>query len=140
MAFTELDYVREYKNDINAFLIRAMKKVNTYTTEDLERIKTSFVKTMKYCNTILGKKAFRTIRKDGYRGRINKALFEMFSVCFSELNENQLENIQSQKEKFVEAYAALFDDQGFRSALRSGKINDCIRRMERGRMLVGEFL
>lgn len=140
IAFTELDYVTEYKNDIDAFLIRAMKKVNAYTTEDLERIKSSFVKTMKYCNTILGEKAFRTIRKDGYRGRINKALFEMFSVCFSELNENQLENIQSQKEKFVEAYAALFDDQGFRSALRSGKRNDCIRRIERGRMLVGEFL
>lgn len=140
MAFTELDYVTEYKNDIDAFLIRAMKKVNEYTTEDLERIKTSFVKTMKYCNIVLEEKAFRTIGKDGRRGRINKALFEMFSVCFSELTENQLKNIEAQKDKFVEAYAALFDDQGFRAALRSGKRNDCIRRIERGRILVGEFI
>ena len=140
MAFTELDFSTEYNGDIDGFLINTMKKVNEYTEEDLERIKASFVKTMKYCHRILGKNAFRTIGKDGRRGRINKALFEVFSVCFSELDEKQIRKIEIKKDNFLEAYAALFDDNSFRSALRSGKRLDCKRRIERGRELVGEFI
>ena len=140
MAFTELDYTTEYNGDIDQFLIKTMKRINDYSKEDLERIKVSFVKTMKYCNRILGKKAFRTIGKDGRRGKINKALFEVFSVCFSELNETQLKSIETQKDSFIEAYTSLFDEQRFRSALRSGKRIDCKRRIERGRKLVGEFI
>ena len=140
MAFTELDYTTEFNGDIDAFLIKTMKKINGYSEKELERIKSSFVKTMKYCNRILGRMSFRTIGKNGRRGKINKALFEMFSVCFSELSEKQLNEIETQKDVFLEAYAALFDEPQFRSALRSGKKIDCRRRIDRGRKLIGEFI
>ena len=140
MAFTELDFSTEYNGDVDRYLINTMKKVNEYAEKDLERIRASFVKTMKSCHRILGKKAFRTIGKDGRRGKINKALFEVFSVCFSELNETQIQKIEMQKDSFIKAYVALFEDSSFRSALRSGKRLDCKRRIERGRKLVGEFI
>ena len=140
MAFTELDYRIEYKDDIDHFLILTMKKVNNYSDTDLKRIEKNFLKVMRYSKDIFGKNAFRKIGDGGRRGPINKALFELFSVCFSELEEEQLVKIVNNREKFLKRYENLFQEKDFISALRSGKRTDCIRRINRGRELIKEFI
>lgn len=140
MAFTELDYETEYKNDIDQFLILTMKKVNYYEDKELKRIEQSFVKVMNYSKRLFGSYAFRKIGSGGRRGPINKALFELFSVCFSELEEEQLDKIVVKKDEFMVQYEKLFQEKEFISALKSGKRTDCIRRMKRGKKLIKGFI
>ena len=140
MAFTELDYHTEYKDDIDAFLVLAMKRVNDYEEAQLSRIKKNFYKVMEYTKEIFGRLAFRKINEEGRRGPINKALFELFSVCFAELEESQLNRLLDNREKFLKKYEELFHEREFVSAIKSGKKSDCIRRINRGRELIKEFL
>lgn len=143
MAFTILDYKTDYKDDIDAFLILAMKTVNAYNDDDdirLKRIVQNFSKVMRYSKSIFGKNAFRKIGDGERRRPINKALFELFSVCFSELEKGQLDKIVAKRELFLSEYAKLFQEKEFLSALRSGKRTDCIKRIDRGRQLIKEFI
>ncbi len=140
MAFTELDYSVEYQDDIDAFLIKAMKKVNAYNEEELKRIEESFCRVMKYCRIIFGRYAFRRIGEGGRRGPINKALFELWSVCFSKLKEEELGELSRQSGKFMEKYAGLFQKKEFIQALKSGKRTDCVKRINEGEMLTEELL
>ena len=82
MAFTELDYQTEYKDDIDHFLILTMKKINDYSDKDLKRIEKNFMKVMRYSKDIFEKNAFRKVWDGGRRGPINKALFELFPFAF----------------------------------------------------------
>lgn len=140
MAFTELDYQTEYKDDIDNFLILTMKKINEYEDRELERIEQNFLKVMRYSHKIFEWNAFRKIGDGGRRGPINKALFELFSVCFSELSEKQLDKIVTKREDFMKEYEKLFQEKEFVSALKSGKRTDFVRRINRGRELVRKFL
>ena len=79
-AFTELDYEKEYEDDIDAFLIKTMKKINTYEEKELERLERNFNRVMIYCRDVFGKYAFRRIGMDRRRGPINKAIFELWAI------------------------------------------------------------
>lgn len=141
IAFTELDYVKEYKENIDDFLIKAMKKVNDhYNDEDIERIKKSFERVMIYCTKIFGKYAFRRFNEKGRRGPVNKAVFELWTVCFSELSDEQLAQLEKNKERFFEKYAKLQLDNAFITDIGSGSQTAVVRRIELGRKLVKEFI
>ncbi|MFR3320506.1 MAG: DUF262 domain-containing protein [Lachnospiraceae bacterium] len=141
IAFTELDYVKEYKENIDDFLIKAMKKVNDhYNEEDIERIKKSFERVMIYCTKIFGKYAFRRFNEKGRRGPVNKAVFELWTVCFSELSDEQLAQLEKNKERFFEKYAKMQLDNAFITDIGSGSQTAVIRRIELGRKLVKEFI
>lgn len=140
MAFSELDYKTEYKDDIDSFLILAMKKINDYGDVELRKIEKNFLKAMRYSKEIFGNNAFRKIGDKGQRGPMNKALFELFSVCFSELSEAQLDKLAAKREGFLKKYEELFHEKEFLSALKSGKRTDCVRRIDRGRELIKEFI
>ncbi|MCD7955906.1 MAG: hypothetical protein LUG93_09200 [Lachnospiraceae bacterium] len=100
LAFTELDYRKEYNGNIDSYLIKVMKLVNTYQEKDIDRIKISFRKIMKYCYQIFGRYAFRKYSQTGRRGSINKALFEIWSFCFSKLSDEDLEQLIIYKDIF----------------------------------------
>ena len=141
IAFTEMNYQTEYKDDIDIFLILTMKKVNKdYRDADLERIEQNFLKVMRYSKEIFGRNAFRKVGDGGRRGPINKALFELFSVCFTELKEEQLDKIVEKREFFLKKYESLFQEKEFISALKSGKKTDCVKRINRGREMIKEFI
>ena len=137
MAFTKLDYQIKYKDDIDAFLIMTMKEVKD---SDLKHIEYNFLKVMRYAKEIFGDYAFRKVSDRGRRGPINKALFELISVCFSELTEEQLDKIVIKREEFLKQYTKLFQEKEFISALKSGKKTDCVNRINRGRKLIEEFI
>ena len=59
IAFTELDSKKEYKGNIDEYLIKAMKLVNNYDDVEIKRVEKSFKRIMKYCSKIFGKYAFR---------------------------------------------------------------------------------
>lgn len=140
LAFTELDYRKEYAGNIDSFLIKALKQANTYHTEKIESIENDFKRIMRSCYEIFGKYAFRKYNEKMRRGPINKAIFEIWSVCFSELTEEQLECLKGQKEEFIARFGKLLLDKEFALALKAGDRYSTVRRIEMARNMVKEFL
>ena len=138
IAFTELDYEKEYKGNIDSYLIKALKQVNNYSDEEIKSVENNFKRIMNYCKEIFGKYAFRKFNKKR-RGPVNKALFELWAVCFSELSNQQLDKIVNNKESFLEELRELFQNSEFINALKAGDQYSIARRMELGRKLVKNF-
>ncbi len=140
IAFTELDFKKEYKGNIDEYLIKAMKLVNTYDKEDLERIEKSFKRIMNYCTKVFGKYAFRKYNKNQRRGPINKAIFEMWIVCFSELSDSQLNKLVYDQRQFLKRFEKRQQDNDFVTAVKAGDQYSVNRRIEMARELVREFI
>lgn len=140
LAFTELDYRNEYKGNIDNFLIKALKQVNTYDEIKLAAIEDNFKRVMKYCNLIFGNYAFRKYNTNWRRGPVNKAIFEIWAVCFSELADTQLDQIVKKRVLFMDEFGTLLQNPEFVTALKSGDQYSAIRRIDMVRNLVKEFL
>lgn len=140
LSFTELDYEKEYKGNIDSFLIKGLKKANTFDEKDCVRVTRRFVRVMKACKSIFGKYAFRKYNRDFRRGPINKAIFEIWAICFGELSNKQLKSIEMNKDEFLCQFGQLLEDQDFAVALKAGDKYSFVKRIEMSRDLIEEFL
>lgn len=140
IAFTELDYQTLYKGNIDNYLIAAMKWVNTIGDTEAEWILHSFKRIMKYCTDIFGTLAFRRYTKDKSgkyrRGPINKALFELWSICFSQMSDAQLDIIVDRNTEFIDGFYACMQTNDFLTALKGGDASSLAKRVR----LANEFL
>lgn len=140
LAFTEIDYRKDYKGNIDNYLIKAMKQINQYDESRLEEIDANFRQVMVRCSTLFGRLAFRKYRKNGRRGPINKALFEMWSVCLIELSQKEFQRVMEQKSALIERFGQLLEENEFLTELKAGDQYSTIRRIERVRQLLKEFI
>lgn len=140
IAFTELDYSTDYKGSIDNYLIMAMKKMNRSAEEELERIKHNFIKIMKICHLIFGKYAFRRINEVGRRGPINKAIFELWSVCFNDMSDNQINSLIEKKEEVLERLKMLLQDREYSTWIKSGDRYSMDNRIKRTKLMLMEVL
>lgn len=140
LSFTELDYRKEYRGNIDNFLIKGLKKANNFGEEDILRVTKQFVRVMNVCKEVFGKYAFRKYNKDFRRGPINKAIFEIWAICFSELDNMQLEKIKKNKDKFVIEFGEILVSTEFATALKAGDQYSLIKRVDTCRKFVKEFL
>lgn len=140
IAFTELNYREEYRGNIDNYLIKAMKKVNTYNGEQLEEIRYRFKRVMTYCTEIFGEYAFRKYNLNWRRGPINKAIFELWSVCFTELSDQQLDRVKDQRNSFLTSFGLLMQNSDFITALKAGDQYSTAKRIEMARKLVKEYV
>lgn len=140
LSFTELDYKKEYKGNINDFLIKGLKKANTFEEKEIERVTENFMRIMNVCREVFGKYAFRKYNQNFRRGPINKAIFEIWAICLSELDEEQLDKIKKRKDRFVAEFGKLLANSEFATVLKAGDRYSLIRRIEMSRKLVKEFL
>lgn len=140
LSFTELNYKEEYKGNIDNFLIKGLKRANDFDEGDIARVTGRFVQVMNACRFIFGKYAFRKYNKDFRRGPINKAIFEIWAICFGELTGEQLEKLKKSKDEFVNKFGDLLADTEFATALKAGDPYSFIKRIELSRQFVKEFL
>lgn len=140
LSFTELDYEKEYKGNIDNFLIKGLKEANVFDANDCGRVIRRFVRVMKACKSIFGKYAFRKYNKDFRRGPINKAIFEIWAICFGELNVIQLKRIEKNKDEFLRQFGELLENSDFAVALKAGDRYSFMKRIEMSRELIEEFL
>lgn len=82
MAFTELDYQTEYKDDIDHFLILTMKKINDYSDKDLKRIEKNFMKVMRYSKDIFEKMPFGKLGTVDGEDRLTRRFSNFFPFVF----------------------------------------------------------
>lgn len=95
---------------------------------------------MNYCAKIFGKYAFRKYNKNQRRGPINKAIFEMWVVCFSELTEKQLQTLENNKDQFLKSFEKIQQESTFITTVKAGDQYSVVRRIDIARDLVKEFI
>ncbi len=140
LSFTELDYKKEYRGNIDNFLIKGLKKANTFNEDDIKRVTERFIRVMNVCRSVFGKYAFRKYNKNFRRGPINKAIFEIWTICFNELSDEKIEKIKMHKNEFIDQFGDLLLDSEFAMTLRSGDQYSFIKRIEMTRRFLKEFL
>lgn len=140
IAFTELDYKTDYKGNIDEFLIKGLKKVNNYSEEEINRVKSNFIRVMNACKDILGRYAFRKYNEEFRRGPINKALYELFSICFNELTDEQIQKIFNKKQEFICEFRKLLNKDDFIIAIKSGDIYSYNKRVDIGKSFIKRFI
>ena len=142
LAFTNLDYRTEYKGNIDSFLIKAMRFLNNCKPEKLQEIRNDFFRVMRTCHQIFGKFAFRryAIDADWRRGPLNKAVFELWSVCLHELRDEQLFHMEERKKDILIGFGRLLKDPKFVADLRSGDSAAVIRRVDTARKFIKEYI
>lgn len=123
----ETDYT--YEDDLDTFMNRSLDKYAELTDTKRSAIETRFKAAMVLSKKIFGDAAF--CKKKDYK-RINKALFEVISVSFARLSEDERTRILNKKNKFKrEFYEAI--SNSFADSLTSntgGKSNIAIRHRE----------
>ncbi len=115
-------YINEpssYVPDLDSFLNDSMARLSSITENELDQIREDFKASMSLAHEIFGKWAFR--KADLYPDRrkpINKALFEVWSVCLAKLNNTERTVIKAKKEELMTKLVKLLkEDNTFWNAI-----------------------
>lgn len=140
ISFTVMNFREEYKGNIDSYLIKGLKLANTFDEEQKEKVSAKFIRTMDACSNIFGRLAFRKYNSKYRRGPINKAIFEIWSICFNDLTDGQLKKIIDNKDKFIDRFGELLADNNFSTMLKSGDQYSYSKRIETCENMVKEFI
>lgn len=143
IAFFKLGLTQYRQPEMDGFLIRAMKVINSMADDEIIQMRAAFVRSMRAAAAIFGNDAFRK-RYSPVAGRlpINKALFEAISVNLATMDDDQITRLIAKSAEVRDNFVALCSDRAFESAISQGtgdiaKVN---RRFTRIRELFVEAL
>lgn len=113
---------QEYEPDLDSFMTKGMNVLKTKTNEEnRNRIKLDFIKAMETSIAIFGIDAFRKRKGiDDRRKPINKALFESFSVAFSQLSSQNTHLLIERSDKLKAKFIELNNEPKFENSISSG--------------------
>ncbi|ESY27447.1 DUF262 domain-containing protein [Mesorhizobium sp. LNJC391B00] len=99
------------RNDLDAYLSEAMRRINTLDSDSLAAIEREFYAAMETARAIFGNDAFRKrYRESDDRKPVSKALFEAWSVNLAKLDESEREvlirNREAVRSGFIELMSA----------------------------------
>lgn len=129
LAFYELGVEnygsKEYGQDLDTFMSKAMASVYDKTDDDLDIIKLKFANSMKLAKSIFGKETFRKVYRDYKRiPPINKALFDAISTQFAFLNNDEVIKLKENKAFLKKQLKTeLSNDEAFFKSLTSSTGN-----------------
>jgi len=120
LAFYVLDPSESYRS-MDLFLNDSIRILNKMPDEKLSDIERRFDCAMRLSQELLGENAFRRFEPDSgtWAGKINKALFETFSVALARLDEEGRSRLQALSD-FSERFKALFassSEESFSSSI-----------------------
>lgn len=110
-------------NNMGEFLDEAMEKLdNIKDDEKLNELRNSLFETLEFSEKILGEKHrfSRSIAKKEKTNTLNRSLFDVLTVCFSEIKDKQ--NFVSKKDEFRDKLGELLKDESseFSRAITEG--------------------
>jgi hypothetical protein len=109
-AFYLLGY-EEYKGDMDDFLANTLKKMNTFSSTELNNLSDLFKKSMINNYILFGRHSFRKHKNpDERRSVINAALFDVFSVFCTKYSESI---INDRKDIILNSFYDLMQDEAF---------------------------
>lgn len=111
-------YFSEYKQgDMDDFLSNSMEKINSFADEHIFSLKEKFFLAMKRALAIFGTYAFRKSIPGQRRTPINKSLFEVWSVIFTNMSQDEYEILIKRKEQLFKNIQELYDEEYFQRAV-----------------------
>lgn len=122
LAFRIRKYTDYTEGDLDGFLNDAMRQINEMSESSLRRLRESFETAMNRAYIVFGDDAFRKrFYADSHKSPINKALFEAWSVAFSQLSPEIFSVIQDRKSKLRDiSMVRLNTDADFLSSISIG--------------------
>lgn len=135
LAFRLLDYRTDYSGDMDAFLGKALKKMNQMSRDQLKRLERDFQRTMEKSFEFFGTRNFR-LPTESTRGRINIALLESVACFFAEQDDSFLTRHKTQ---IIENFSELLNNESYRDAVRisTGDTKRVQRRFELANSILG---
>lgn len=123
IAFKLSRFQNSKVNDISSFLDSAMEKLDAIEDDNqLNNLKEEFIKSLEYSEAMLGEnhRFSRSIGLIENTNTLNKSLFDVITVCFSEIIEK--EKFLERKDIFIEKFKELLkDDNGdFSTSITKG--------------------
>ncbi|MBG9386642.1 DUF262 domain-containing protein [Caenimonas aquaedulcis] len=107
--------------DLDTFLIDAMEKINHWSPLQLVELSSIFLRSLKLSKLVLGKWAFRKYYGANYRlSPINKALFEVWTVTFAGVSDEQAVKLVERKEVVLQKFGELMRDRSFEESISIG--------------------
>lgn len=105
--------LEDYLNDV-LILLKNNEKIA------LDNIEKSFKQAMNVSKQLFGEHAFKKKMINDKYGRINKPLFEAVTVQLAKLSADSARKAVEKKERILEKYAELFDDEMFIRVITNG--------------------
>ena len=132
LAFHIAPWEKYAANDLNGYLGSAMKKINKMNPQQLAVITADFKKAMRAAFDIFGDDAFRKrTSPDDPRKRVNRGLFEAWSVGLACCLPEQIRLLVDQREIVRQRFISLMkDDREFDTAI-SYSTGDRLRVLKR---------
>ena len=118
IAFHIDPWERYAANDLDGYLGTAMKRVNAMDEAAREVLAGDFMRAMRGAYRIFKTYAFRKryYREEGRR-RINKALFEAWSVGLARLKDEDVELLVKNRERIIDESISLMNDADFDASI-----------------------
>jgi len=117
----QIQTVNEYKGDMDDFLAKCLKQMNTFDSEKMNLLSEEFHRTLQNNFEIFGQHAFRKHTKDkSTRSVLNASLWDVMTTGFSKYS---LEEIKQKKELLQNKFWKLMDDPEFIDSITIGPNN-----------------
>jgi hypothetical protein len=107
-----LSPVSEYKPDMDTYLNEKMGKIRELSENERKSMKNNFITSMRLSKEIFGDDAFRKIIQGNSDRRINKALFEVWSVKLSQLTHDEQLKLVKNKHTLLENFVKVMNENG----------------------------
>lgn len=119
LAFHIMPWEDYQAKSLDAYLVKAMKLVNSMSVDDRNTLKSEFCKSMSASFRIFGPDSFRKIGLSGGRkGPVNKSLLEAWSVQLARCSDDQIDRLVDRREKVRSRFeAVLKNDKEFEQSV-----------------------
>ncbi|MBF2707310.1 DUF262 domain-containing protein [Flavobacterium soyangense] len=116
-----LNSYENYKPDLDTFLNTGMSKIKEKSESEIIKLKEDYIKGLNLSFDIFKNDAFRKrFNKNDSRKPINKALFEVLTVSFAKLNNNQILELKNKKDVFKRKFIELHKNINFLRSISTG--------------------
>ncbi|AFZ20166.1 DUF262 domain-containing protein [Allocoleopsis franciscana] len=112
LAFT-INCYKDYDAKIlDDFLNDTMVRINHMSQQEVDTLEQKFIQAMNTAFDIFAKYAFRKRSKESIQKkyRLNKALFEVWSVILGQLSEREIQILKEKKQDLVDNFINLLED------------------------------
>ncbi len=114
LCFYLLGY-ENYNSDLDNYMNKAMASIYDKSEQELDAIRSDFKKAMILAKEVFGKEAFRKITSDNFLNTlppINESLFDLISVQFAVLNDDEITKLKKHKTQFGQALKKILEKDG----------------------------
>ncbi|MDF2369311.1 MAG: DUF262 domain-containing protein [Rhizobiaceae bacterium] len=121
MAFSITPWQHYGQSELDGFLSMAMRKLNTMDNKERVILSNNFVRAMNSAKKIFGDDAFRKrMSANASRSRINKALFESWSVSLSSRTDSEIKRLEENHNLLNQKFIDLMQNQEFFASISQG--------------------